>query len=237
MPKQPATAVSKARKDLLKIRKDIPVALSELEATNALIRAAKTDLSRLESEKNAAQLLVINEQKKVALIWEGVAQKLQLAQAVKSSLVKENETLSGEMDFTKAQLSLMQTLLHDTIQNLAAIARREPKGMVNDLLRTMTDNLARVVKERDTEKETLSAIRTQREKLERSVTALTLQAEGFAGKILEKEAVEKELADMRVQLAQTDQTIRDIETRDHDSRVMAIRMTKEYQEMYAKRKK
>lgn len=220
--------------DLKKIRKDIPIASAELKVLQDEIKKANDELAFSKAEKKNAELLTEAERSKVSLIWDSVARKLQLAQAVNDSLIKENRDISEKIVFTKAQVTLMQGLLHDTIVRLTETAKREPQGMVAGLLKAMQDNLNRVVRQRDSEAQTLTRIQTERANLEKSVEALEAQAAGFAGKVEEKAVVEKQLVTMREEIAGADDMIKKIRERDHDSEVMALRLTKEYRDTYFK---
>lgn len=220
--------------DLKKIRKDIPIALEELKAVQDELKKANGELAFSRAETKSAELATEAERSKVSLIWDSVARKLQLTQAVNDSLTKENREVSEKLNFAKAQLTLMQGLLHDTIVRLTAAAKREPRGMVADLLKVMQDSLRSVIRQRDSEKETLARVQAERANLEKSVEALEAQAAGFAGKVDEKAVVETQLAAAREELANSDAMIKAIKERDHDSQVMALRLTEEYKATYFK---
>lgn len=219
---------------LRKIRKDIPIASAELEAIRRDVEVANKELLIAQQETKNAQALTESERSKVSIIWESTARKLQLTQAVHESLAKDNAEKGDKLAFTRAQLTLMQNLLHDTIVRLTEASKREPKGMVAGLIKAMHESLNQVVSQRKSESETLVMLQAERTKLQESVAALSAQEATFAGKVEEKLELEAKMLEMQKELANADEMVKDIQRRDHDSAVMAMRMTKEYQDVYFK---
>lgn len=219
---------------ILKIRKDISEAKTELTAVREQIAESNIELEAAQAALKNAQVLTDAERSKVSMIWEGVASKLQMSKSVNDSIVKESAVVNDNLAFSKAQLSLMQMLLHDTIKRITDAAKQQPKGLVADLISAMKSNLDRLVRQRNLEAETLELLKQERAGLETSVASLEAQAAGFAGKVAEKAALERQMEEIQRQMGDVSLKIKDIEMRDHDSQVMAFRMTKEYQDIYFK---
>lgn len=218
----------RSQANVLKIRQDIREASAELKTVLEERDAAVASKELAQSELKATKHEVETERGKITLMWEGVAGKLSIAQSVRKNLEKENKETSDKLSFTKAQLSLVQGLLRDTLDRLTIEAAKQPSGLLAGLMEAMKGSLKRVMNARNAELEAFEAVKAEHAKLEDQLKALQAQAEGFAGKVEEKKVLEAEIAELQAEIAGAATTIEDIARRDHDSKVLEYRMTKEY---------
>lgn len=218
----------RSQANVLKIKQDIREASAELEIVLAERDEAVVSRDTARAELKATQHEVETERGKISLMWESVAGKLKLAQSVRKSLETENKEVGDKLSFTKAQLSLVQGLMRDAIERLTIEAAKQPSGMLAGLMEAMKSSLKRVMAARDAELQALEIVKGEHAKLNEQLKALQEQADGFAGKVEEKKELEAQIAELEKEISGAASTIEDIARRDHDSKVLEYRMTKEY---------
>lgn len=214
-------------KNVLKIKQDIQrysVVLSDI--------AKQCEEKKGELIKAAAQADA--ESERAVRLGNQMAISLQTHKAVMADLKDEIESLKSDKSIIESQLSLWTRLLAETISKLQSVNKTKKDNFIDSLIREGANLLLNITKKKEAEKIYLESLQKEKEVLEMNNSLLKKQELAVKEKV---ESLNGQIEKKNLTLNDLEKQKREIERRDYDSRVMEIRLSKEYQEVYFGRKR
>lgn len=163
-----------------------------------------------------------------------MATSLQTHKTVVSDLKDEIENLKSDKVVIESQLSLWTRLLAETISKLQSVNKSKKDSFIESLIREGANLLLNITKKKEAEKIYLENLQKEKEVLEMNNSLLKKQELAVKERV---ESLNGQIEKKNATLSDLDRQKQEIERRDYDSRVMEIRLTKEYQDVYFGRKK
>lgn len=228
-----------SEKNVLKIKQDIQRSSEELATINADIDFAKEDLSEIKREIERTKSVLEDERKKVGTIWDKIAKNLQISQATNARLTSENISLERQNNLVRSQVQVFSALLHETINRLSEV-KDSSSGFLGELIKASKLMLESLYGQKKKEEQAVASLKNEHSRLESMVLLLEENRKAYEEKIssLQKalDSKQSELERVTVEKAKAESLIETIKRRDHDSRVMEMRLTEDYQKVYFKNK-
>lgn len=213
--------------NVLKIKKDIQRYSVVLSDVVKQCEEEQTKLKRLRQESEA-------EVERVNRLGNQMAMSIQARKVIIGDLNQEITNLRADKSVIESQLSLWTRLLAETIKKLQLINEKKDDSFLKSLVREGANLLLNMSKKKEAERIYLENLKKEKEVLELNNSILKKQETAVRNQV---ESLNTQIKSKNDALINLEKQKQEIERRDYDSKVMAIRLTKEYQDVYFNRKK
>lgn len=188
-----------------------------------------------------AKQAVEHERAQIAELWENATAGLRALDTEKETLRKEISLSQTELHLLESKLKTISNIVIDTVRRVEKENAREVPNSFAVKVKEVKQFIEDLTKRKNEIEVSVDKLKSQQDKLTEGVALLKSQKETFEGRLelLNKEIAENEaqheklMADKRNMSSEIDE----IKRREQDSRVLANRLTVEYQTAYNKFKR
>jgi chromosome segregation ATPase len=211
--------------NVVKIKKEIEKYSSELSLILSDIKISSNELENI-------RVLVRSEQEKVANLWDDIAKKLAVTQKAKQQLEQEISSLVNNRSILESNINVLNNLLLETTKKLSEIPTKNT--LLDSLIVESKKILETITRQKERKESELKVLMAEKEKLGVGISLMKDQESSIINKL---EELNKSVSSLLKEKQSYTDLIEEIKKRDHNSKVMAQRLTEEYKQVYFSRKK